>query len=114
MNLQYQIFSDILASDNLVVNSEENPGTTQQFDDWDDLIDNGYQGASKSVQMTTQSVAMVKQVEYAVGRMALRVRIASSGNVYDAKNQVVDVSNGFTLKGYLVGAARLTPSTTLT
>ena len=106
MNLQYQIFSDILASDNLVVNSEENPGTTQQFDDWDDLIGKGYQGASKSVQITTQSVAMVKQVEYAVGRMALRVRIASSDVVYDAKNQVVDVSDGFTLKGYLVGGQR--------
>lgn len=106
MNLQYQIFSDILASDKLVVNSEENPGTTQQFDDWDDLIDNGYQGASKSVQITTQSVAMVKQVEYAVGRMALKVRIASSENVFDAKNKVVDVSDGFTLKGYLVGGQR--------
>jgi len=105
MNLQYQIFSDILASDNLVVNSEENPGTTQQYEDWDDLIDNGYQGASKSVQITTQSVAMVKQVEYAVGRMALRVRMASR-YVNDAKNQVVDALGAFTLKGYLVGGQR--------
>ena len=105
MNLQYQIFSDILASDNLVVNSEDNPGTTQQYEDWDDLIDNGYQGASKSVQITTQSVAMVKQVEYAVGRMALRVRMASR-YVNDAKNQVVDALGAFTLKGYLVGGQR--------
>lgn len=105
MNLQYQIFSDILASDNLVVNSEENPGTTQQYEDWVDLIDNGYQGASKSVQITTQSVAMVKQVEYAVGRMALRVRMASR-YVNDAKNQVVDALGAFTLKGYLVGGQR--------
>ena len=106
MNLQYQIFSDILASDNLVVQSEDNPDVTNQYEDWDDLIDNGYIGASKEVQKTTQSVAMVKQVEYAVGRMALEVRIASSDNVFDAKNKVVDVSNGFTLKGFVIGGQR--------
>jgi hypothetical protein len=107
MNLQYQIFSDILASDNLVIRSEENPGTVaNQYDDWDDLINNGYTGAVKSVQQTTQSVAMVKQVEYAVGRMSLKTRLATSDNIHDAKNQVVDVTNGFTLKGYVIGGQR--------
>lgn len=107
MNLQYQIFSDILASDNLVIQSDENPGTVaNQYDDWDDLINNGYTGAAKSVQQTTQSVAMVKQVEYAVGRMSLKTRLASSENIYDAKNQLVDVENGFTLKGYVIGGQR--------
>ena len=105
MNLQYQIFSDILASDNLVVNSEEDPGTTQQYENWDDLIDKGYSGAAKEVRKTTQSVAMVKQVEYAVGRMALEVRI-SGDPVYDAKQKSVNVSNGFTLTGFVVGGQR--------
>lgn len=105
MNLQYQVFSDIVASDNLVINKEE--GTTgQQYQDWDDLLEHGYAGATKQVEQTTMSVAMVKQVEYAVGRIALTLQLAPSGNIYDAKNQIVNVSNGFTLKGYLIGGQR--------
>lgn len=105
MNLQYQVFSDIVASDNLVINTEA--GTSgQQYQDWDDLLEHGYAGATKQVEQTTMSVAMVKQVEYAVGRIALKLRLAPSGNIYDAKNQIVNVLNGFTLKGYLIGGQR--------
>ena len=104
MNLQYQIMSDLVASDNLVINTEEESSET--YDDWDDLLEHGYASAKKQVEPTTMSVAMVKQVEYAVGRIALTVRLAPSGNIYDAKNQVVNVSNGFTLKGYLIGGQR--------
>ena len=104
MNLQFQIMSDIVASDNLVINNEEQSSET--YDDWDDLLEHGYAGAKKQVDQTTMSVAMVKQVEYAVGRIALRVRIATADNIYDAKNQIVDVSNGFKLTGYLIGGQR--------
>ena len=105
MNLQYQVFSDIVASDDLVINTEA--GTpSDQYQDWDDLLEHGYAGAKKQVDQTTMSVAMVKQVEYAVGRIALRLRLAPSGNIYDAKNQIVNVSSGFTLKGYLIGGQR--------
>ena len=105
MNLQYQVFSDIVASDDLVINTETGM-PSDQYQDWDDLLEHGYAGAKKQVDQTTMSVAMVKQVEYAVGRIALRLRLAPSGNIYDAKNQIVNVSSGFTLKGYLIGGQR--------
>jgi len=69
-------------------------------------LEHGYAGAKKQVDQTTMSVAMVKQVEYAVGRIALTTRLNSSDNIYDAKNQIVNVSSGFTLKGYLIGGQR--------
>ena len=111
MNLQYQVLSDIVASDTLVINEVTDDGELElpdsaRFDTWSELIKQGYKGAQTSVQPTTQSVAMVKQVEYAVGRLALRARIDPYSNMYDAKGQLVDVSNGFTLKGYIVGGQR--------
>lgn len=136
MNLQYQIFSDIVASDSIVLLPQEeptnqtgdptmpddpssgdptdpnNPGdgsgssTGQQYTNWEDLLNDAYgENAGKTVQPSTQSVAMVDQVEYAVGRLALRTRITTD-NVYDAKGQPVDVSKGFNLKGYIVGGQR--------
>lgn len=110
MNLQYQVFSDIVASDSLVI-APEVPDTQKtdtlqtdstQYNSWQELLDSAYVGASKVVEQTTQSVAMVKQVQYAVGRLALHTRIAG-GTMYDAKGQRVDVSNGFTLKAYIIG-----------
>lgn len=113
MNLQYQVFSDILASDELVMNEMNEDGEMTlpdepQYENWGELLEKGYEekGAQKSVQPTTQSVAMVKQVEYAVGRLALRARIDPYNTIYDAKDEPVDVSNGFTLKGYIVGGQR--------
>jgi hypothetical protein len=112
MSLQYQIFSDIVASDELVINSvnEEGeivPPESAEYKNWSELLEKGYgEDAEKSVQPTTRSVAMVKQVEYAVGSLALRARILPSGNFYDANGKLVDVSEGFTLKGYIVGGQR--------
>ncbi len=110
MNLQYQIFSDIVASDEKVVfrAEEESPDPEEEgtsYKNWDELIHEGYDDASKVVKGTTQSVAMVQQVQYAVGRLALRTRI-SRDEIYDAKGQRVDVSKGFTLKSYIVGGQR--------
>lgn len=143
MNLQYQVFSDILTSDSIVLVPVEEPvadpsasggqgddpssgdsgnpttdpadpdtgsgtdtSTGQQYEKWSDLINDAYgETAGKVVDPNTQSVAMVEQVEYAVGRLALRTKIAN-GNVYDAKGQIVNVAKGFTLKGYIVGGQR--------
>lgn len=102
MNLQYQVLSDIVASDSIVsmpTSSEE----TALSEKWKNLIDSLYKGASTVVQQSTQSVAMKQQVNYAVGKLALKTRIATSDNMYDAKGKLVDVSNGFTLKGYIIG-----------
>ena len=122
MNLQYQIFSDIVASDSLIdledvaeaiapqptgqVDPETGDSiTVSQAQSWNELLDSAYTDATKEVAPTTQSVAMVQQVEYAVGRLALRSRI-SMGNIYDARGKLVDVSKGFTLKGYIIGGQR--------
>ena len=137
MNLQYQVFSDILTSDSIVLvpttestdvptddpstpggtdnptTGPDNPGGDsegssdgQQYGSWSDLISDAYgKNAGKIVDPSTQSVAMVDQVEYAVGRLALRTRITND-NCYDAKGQYIDVSKGFTLKGYIVGGQR--------
>lgn len=105
MNLQYQVLSDIVASDNLVI--QNGNGDVNQYNDWATLLAQGYAGASKEVQNSTHSVAMVKQVEYAVGRMALRTRLDDTdGNIKDADGADVYVSNGFTLKGYIIGGQR--------
>lgn len=111
MNLQYQVFSDIVVSDTLVINEVTSEGDvtlpdTARFKNWGELISEGYKNAETSVQPTTQSVAMVQQVEYAVGRLALRARLEPGTYYYDARGQQVDVSNGFTLKGYIVGGQR--------
>lgn len=105
MNLQYQVLSDIVASDSIVsmpTSSEE----TALSEKWKNLIDSLYKGASTVVQQSTLSVAMKQQVNYAVGKLALKTRIATSDNMYDAKGKLVDVSNGFTLKGYIIGGQR--------
>ncbi|MBQ7509786.1 MAG: hypothetical protein IJT53_02600 [Prevotella sp.] len=118
MNLQYQVFSDILASEELVITTPEatTGGTTPDdgtsstdtpYKNWQELIEEGYADAGKTVRATTHSVAMVQQVQYAVGRLALRSRIGTEGNILDAHGKVVNVSNGMlTLKGYVVGSQR--------
>ena len=105
MNLQYQVLSDIVASDDAVA-MPSSGADTSLADQWQELIDELYSGASTEVLPSTQSVAMKQQVNYAVGKMALKTRIAPDDNMYDAKGQIVDVSNGFTLKGYIIGGQR--------
>ena len=113
MNLRYQVFSNILASEELVIMSgtdeEGRPVAPDsiQYKDWNDVITNGYADAGNVVQPTTQSVAMVKQVEYSVGRLAIRSRIGTDNSIRDANGTVVSVTdNSFTLKGYIVGGQR--------
>ena len=109
MNLQYQVFSDILASNEQVMfGTDEETGHTEvnQYTTWQELLDKGYEDAVKTVQTNTQSVAMVKQVNYAVGRLIVRSRVGT-GTILDANGKSVSVSNGtFTLKGYVVGGQR--------
>lgn len=117
MNLQYQVLSDIVASDEVVVmptsdtdtDSDTDGGTdTSVAEKWQEIIDNLYSGASTVVQQSTQSVAMKQQVNYAVGKLSLKTRIGNDPyeKMYDAHGKEVDVSNGFTLKGYIIGGQR--------
>lgn len=105
MNLQYQVLSDIVASDTIVSMPSANKETSVS-EQWQHLIDSLYSGASTMVQQSTKSVAMKQQVNYAVGKLALKTRIATSDVMYDGHGRVVDVSKGFTLKGYIIGGQR--------
>ena len=106
MNLQYQVFSDLLASDEQVLFDEEG-NSSSQYDTWEELLEDGYVQADKRVKPSTQSVAMVHQVEYAVGRLALRAQIDRYGTITDANGNYVAVNNStFTLKAYIVGGQR--------
>ncbi len=106
MNLQYQVLSDIVASDSIVAMPTSGTDTSLS-DQWQHLIDSLYSGASSVVQKNTKSVAMKQQVNYAVGKLNLKTRIATGDVMYDATGQPVDVSNGFTLKGYIIGGQRM-------
>lgn len=112
ISLEYQVFSNILASEEMVILKQNDEGEAVPLDDedkyesWQDLIENGYKGASSTVRPTTQSVAMVRQVEYAVGRLSVRSKIARQ-EIKDANGKSVDVLNyPPTLKGYVVGSQR--------
>ena len=105
MNLQYQVLSDIVASDTEVAMPASDGGSALA-EEWEKVINDLYTGASDVVQQSTRSVAMKQQVNYAVGKLNLKTRIAADDIMYDANGKVVDVSKGFTLKGYIIGGQR--------
>ncbi len=69
---------------------------------WDGVINAVYNGADETVGSNTQSVALNKQAEYAVGRLETRVKMGD-GDFYDANGEKVAYGTGFTLKGILLG-----------
>ncbi len=102
-NLQYLALSPLVASDSLALPGNElaaEAATT--YDNWKQLIRDAYADGYDKVKESTQSVAMVDQVQYAVGRLDTRVTTAGR-TLYDAYGKAIDCSNGFTLKGILVG-----------
>lgn len=112
INLQYQVSSEILASDQLVVLSTNEDGdvvepSSAKYSTWEDLITKGYDPNNRIVEPTTQSVAMLRKVQYAVGRLAVHSRLGDDSYLKDAKGNSVYVANHpFTLKGYVVGSQR--------
>jgi len=72
---------------------------------WSRVITKLYEGAANKVTKSTRSVAMVNQLQYAVGRIDTRVKM-KKGSFYDAAGKQVDVTKGFTLKGMLFGGQR--------
>ena len=105
-NLQYLAFSPLVASDSLALPGNElaaEAATT--YNNWQQLIREAYVDGYDKVKESTQSVAMVKQVQYAVGRLDARVS-TDSRTLYDAYGKAIDCSNGFTLKGILIGGQR--------
>ena len=102
-NLQYLALSPLVASDSLALPGNEVGGQDQTlYQNWQELISDAYADGYATVKETTQSVAMVDQVQYAVGRLDTQVKLESR-YLYDASGKAVDCKDGFTLKGILVG-----------
>ena len=70
---------------------------------WENVISNIYAPANNEVVTGTRSVALVDPVQYAVGRLETRVQFESGGTIYDGEGKEVDFSDGYTLKGLLLG-----------
>jgi len=106
INLHYHVVSPIVASDSLLLAKQlVVADTLVRYSGWQQMVDSLYADGAAAVQPSTQSVAMTRQVQYAVGRLSVRAHMAS-GTLYDARGHAVDTSAGFTLKGYIVGGQR--------
>ena len=95
-NLQYFVNSPIKVS-----NSVKSPsyGTNS----WSDILDLYTDGTK--VTENTRSVALSNQVQYGVGRLDATIN-ALSGTYYDWNGTEVNVTNGFTLTGILIGGQK--------
>lgn len=71
---------------------------------WEGVINSVYtgDGVGDEVTATTQSVALVEPVQYGVGRLETRIKMGN-GPFYDRNGDVIEVGNGYTLKGLLIG-----------
>lgn len=96
-NIQYFVESEIKTLGEKVLS---------ESDSWNTNIDR-YSSGGTSVTADTRSVALVKPIQYGVGRFDLSVK-ALDGNAiyYDKAGNVVDVTKGYTLKGVLVGGQK--------
>ena len=76
--------------------------------DWATVLSSLYNDATagSEVTSTTRSVVMTDQAQYAVGRFDASVAALNANPYYDKNGEEVDVTNGFTLKGVLVGGQK--------
>ena len=65
-----------------------------------------YASGGTSVDASTRSVALVNQIKYGVARFDVSVAALKAGDYYDKKGVVVNVTNGFTLKGIIIGGQK--------
>lgn len=94
--LWYYANSPLKASNEIESKDYETAGN------WDGVISSVYNGASDEVTDNTQSVAMVNQAQYGVGRVETKIKMGD-GIFYDGNGKVVEVGSGYTLKGFLLG-----------
>lgn len=97
--LWYYANTTIKASDNI-----ESPEYNDAAN-WDNVIGTVYGAAGAVVTDNTQSVALVKPAQYAVGRLEVTIKLGEEGKdkFYDNAGKEMNVDNGFTLKGILIG-----------
>ena len=112
--LWYYVNTPIKASDEIELEQYDNGATAEGDEtavrekDWSEVISNVYATAGNVVTENTQSVALELPAQYAVGRLQLDIKMETgdgAGNniFYDNRGRAVDVTNGYTLKGVLIG-----------
>lgn len=98
-NLWYFVNTKI-KTDNAERNGDYVGGTS-----WENILKN-YSNDNASVQASTRSIALKKQIQYAVGRLDTKVTLAST-TLKDHTGAVVTAStNGFPVKSILVGGQK--------
>ena len=97
-SLQYFVNSPVKVS-----NSVKSPsyGTST----WEEILTNLYTDGT-AVTDNTHSVALTNQVQYGVGRLDASVAALNANPYYDFNGDAVDVTNGFTLTGILIGGQK--------
>lgn len=94
--LWYYVSTPLKAADSKKSNKYESKST------WGEVIDNVYSDAGDAVVAGTQSIALKDPVQYGVGRVETKIQMLS-GKFYDRNGAEVNVDNGYTLKGFLLG-----------
>lgn len=95
-NLQYFVESDILTSNDQVLNGTISTFATAQ----------GLYGTSpgNSVSPSTRSILLNKQIQYGVGRLEASVNKLSGNKYFDRAGKAIEIpTQGYTLKGILIG-----------
>lgn len=104
--LWYYTNTDIKASDN------KESGNYASKGNWGAVIDDVYDAEKTTVTTSTQSVALVNQVEYGVGRLETTIQMGKEDPAdeekdlsvfYDANGDVINTGSGYTLTGVLIG-----------
>lgn len=104
--LWYYTNTTIKASDNKESTNYAQAGT------WSGVITKVYENAGDKVTTNTESVALVNQVEYGVGRLETSIQMGKEDPnddtkdvtvFYDANGDVINTGSGYTLTGLLIG-----------
>ena len=95
-NLWYYTNTPLKASTQIESPRYDVPGN------WEGLIGSVYTTAADVVEDNTQSVALVNQAQYGVGRLETKIQMGA-GKFYDGRGEEVVIGDGYTLTGVLLG-----------
>ncbi|MBR3619139.1 MAG: hypothetical protein IKN44_05230 [Bacteroidaceae bacterium] len=104
--LWYYTNTDVKTSDNKESDNYASKGN------WGAVINDVYNAENTTVSTSTQSVALVNQVEYGVGRLETTIQLGKEDPndadkdltvFYDANGDVINTGSGYTLTGILIG-----------
>lgn len=100
-NLYYWVNSTLKVSNSKQSDNYGNKAWNSGSGDVLSLYDNGTR-----VGVNTKSVAVTSPLQYGVARLNAKINALSSNTYYDHEGNTVDVTNGFTLTGILIGGQK--------